>query len=145
MSTYVVGRYHNLSPTFLAQPHALEELHRNVSDAKPGVASFGNWRGLVVPKGTRQYEAQGLVNELPPHKHTVNVKKHFVFWSYSSFKLLICLLLWSFFSSCAIYLYVHDTLPVKSWKKPFILDPKVSLWPPFGWQSLPRQSESGVS
>ena len=36
-----------------AQSRVLEEFHCNASDAKPGVASFGNWCGLA-PKGTRQ-------------------------------------------------------------------------------------------
>ena len=80
-----LGLNYNLSWHSHHQSWALEELHCNASDAKPGVASFGNWCWLVVPKGTRQYEAQGLVHEVPAPKDR-NIRKTLWLWSCSSFK-----------------------------------------------------------
>ena len=86
------GFTYNISWHSHHQSRVLEELHCNASDAKPGVASFGNWCGLVLPKGTRQYEAQGLVHELPPTKQK-HKKKRFGFGVVHPSNLLICLLL----------------------------------------------------
>ena len=81
-----LGFTYNISWRSHHQSRVLEELHCNASDAKPGVASFGNWCGLVVPKGTRQYKAQGLVHEVLAPKRQKHKKKTLWLWSCSSFK-----------------------------------------------------------
>ena len=103
----LLGLTYNISWHSHHQSRVLEELHCNASDAKPGVASFGNWCGLAVPQGTRQYKAQGLVHEVPAPKNRNIRKKRFGFGVVYPSNLLICLnclLLCGVLSSCAIYL-----------------------------------------